>query len=272
MTTQRVPRTESSATGDSPRETRGADRAAARRTGPPCSGRQGGLGVRGGVDHPDREDTRARTPSRCSPFRVRLKAAESLARNAPPRPRSREREDWRASSGPRTYSQQEVVNQARHPAVTGNSRLTTPFPSGRILDAKWTRTPVIGPITPSSKTHECRQSPLSDPNRRPLPYHRSRTGTKSLETDQSGLYGSDGRKTAECETGGRKMDGSQTTNAPGFPEPDFGPSRDHRRQPPVGARLARRSRGKRHHSDLDLLVDMADGPSLASRGSSKRTS
>jgi hypothetical protein len=49
MTTQRVPRTESSATGNSPRETRGADRAAARRTEPPCFGRQGSRRVRAGL-------------------------------------------------------------------------------------------------------------------------------------------------------------------------------------------------------------------------------
>ena len=67
----------------------------------------------------------------------------------------------------------------------GQFAFDDPFPSGRILDAKWTRTPAIGPHPQRQKPTNCRQSPLSDSNRRPLPYHGrvrvSRAFTDALE-------------------------------------------------------------------------------------------
>jgi hypothetical protein len=45
------------------------------------------------------------------------------------------RQDWRRIKRARAYTRQEVVNHPRHPADTGNSRLTTPSQ----VDAFWTR-------------------------------------------------------------------------------------------------------------------------------------
>ena len=92
----------------------------------------------------------------------------------------------------------------------GQFAFDDPFSSGRILDAKWTRTPGIGPHRAAKKPTNCRQSPLSDSNRRPLPYH-GRSGVSRAYSDarerarnpckqpQSGVCGRRRRNTADAD-------------------------------------------------------------------------
>ena len=75
-----------------------------------------------------------------------------------------------------------------------------PLPSNPILDAEWTRKPVTGPHHGHKKPRICRESPLSDSNRRPLPYYGrvrvSRAFTDAVtwalnpcKSPQCGVYG-----------------------------------------------------------------------------------
>ena len=55
------------------------------------------------------------------------------------------RQDWRRIKRARAYTRQEVDKPPAPSRRYGQFAFDDPFPSGRILDAKWTRTPAIGP-------------------------------------------------------------------------------------------------------------------------------
>ena len=59
---------------------------------------------------------------------------------------------------PRAYSRTEVVNYSRLPCRWGQFRSRRPLPNGPILDAKWTRTPPIGPHRSVKNPTNCRQA------------------------------------------------------------------------------------------------------------------
>ena len=115
------------------------------------------------------------------------------------------RQDWRASSG----HERTAAGSGQPPAPSrryGQFAFDDPFPSGRILDAKWTRTPAIGHHRGAKTTTNCRQALC-----------RTRTDDPFLTMEGSGLH-----ERSRMLTGGHELPANRRSMSERPRRPEYG--------------------------------------------------